>query len=83
MAFGGRSTEIRAGSIGYFARMNSAQFGGGAAISAAAAAGGTKPVAAPMMPDVLFDRSHTLDVGGTQDVPIQQIVGRLGLAVGF
>jgi hypothetical protein len=27
--------------------------------------------------------SRTVDVGGTQDVPIQQVLGRLGLAVGF
>ena len=27
--------------------------------------------------------NRTVDVGGTQDVPIQQVVGRLGLAVGF
>jgi len=27
--------------------------------------------------------NRTVDVGGTQDVPIQQVLGRLGLAVGF
>lgn len=27
--------------------------------------------------------NRTVDVGGKQDVPIQQVVGRLGLAVGF
>jgi glyoxylase-like metal-dependent hydrolase (beta-lactamase superfamily II) len=51
---------------GYFARMNAAQFGGGAALGATAKAGGAKPLATPVMPDVLFESMHTLDVGGTR-----------------
>jgi alkyl sulfatase BDS1-like metallo-beta-lactamase superfamily hydrolase len=47
---------------GYFARANVAQFG----LAAAPPAGATgRAPAAPPMPDVLFDATHTLEVGGT------------------
>jgi alkyl sulfatase BDS1-like metallo-beta-lactamase superfamily hydrolase len=47
---------------GYFARMNAAQFGGATPVRAAASAAAVPTV----LPDVLFDRSHSLDVGGTR-----------------
>jgi alkyl sulfatase BDS1-like metallo-beta-lactamase superfamily hydrolase len=46
---------------GYFARMNAAQFGGTPLAASAAAAA---PV--PVAPTVLFDATHTLDVGDTR-----------------
>ncbi|HUE88328.1 MAG TPA: MBL fold metallo-hydrolase [Vicinamibacterales bacterium] len=51
---------------GYFARMNAAQFGGGTAPGVSVSPSVVKPPATPVMPDVLVDHTHTLDVGGTR-----------------
>jgi alkyl sulfatase BDS1-like metallo-beta-lactamase superfamily hydrolase len=48
---------------GYYARMNAAQFGGAAG---GGAAGGAAQAAAANAPTVLFDETHTFDVGDTR-----------------
>jgi glyoxylase-like metal-dependent hydrolase (beta-lactamase superfamily II) len=52
---------------GYFARSNVAQFGGSVAVPAPSAAGAPAPApAGASQPSVLFDDTHTLDVGDTR-----------------
>jgi alkyl sulfatase BDS1-like metallo-beta-lactamase superfamily hydrolase len=51
---------------GYFGRMNAAQFGGSAVAAAPGMRAAGSLAAVPPQPTVLFDETHTLEIGGLQ-----------------